>query len=342
LSLAAAKLSDAGQYYVRVSNAAGGVTSATVTLTVNPRPPAVSGAWDFDQGDLAITAGVGTLEYADGAGTQALTAFETTDGTTVPHINGQPAKFMRVPAFTAPANGYTLTMPTLPNGGGGYVNRYTMVFDILSPGSINWTPLFNTNPGNGNDADFYVSDAGALGIGALGYSAGGLIGPDTWYRIAFAADLGAGQVSYYVNGQPVRVRTGGSLLDGRFALYSGNDGGPDILLFNEPSGSYTHEVLVNSFMFTDRRMSAEELWALGGPSAAGIPADISAAPLRLAVSLLGGSVVLSWSGGAGPYQVQKTATLTNPSWQNVGAPTTDTTLTEPTSGNAAFYRVAGQ
>ena len=155
----------AGSYYARVTNAGGSRNSATVTLTV--KLP-IAGVWNFDNGDLSTSAGMGLLEYADGAATQGLTKFETTDGSTVPHINGQPAKSMRVPAFTAGANGYALTMPGLaPNGGGGYVNQYTMLWDVLLPGSLNWMPFFNTAPGNGNDADFYVPDAGALGIGVL-------------------------------------------------------------------------------------------------------------------------------------------------------------------------------
>lgn len=343
LKFLSVKLADWGRYFVRVANTAGSVDSLGATLTVKPRPPAVSGAWDFDRGDLSITAGVGSLEYADGAATAALTSFGTTDDVTVPYINGLPARFMRVPAFTQAANGYALTMPTAPNGGGGYVNRYTMVFDLLIPGSVNWTPLFNTNPGNANDADFYVSDTGALGIAALGYSADGAIAPDTWYRIAFVADLGAGLVTYYVNGDAVHSRTGASLLNGRFSLYSGQDAGPDVRLFNEPSGSYTHELLLNSFMFTDRAMSAEELKALGGPSATGIPADITITePLKLTISMQAATVVLSWSGGAGPYQLQRTASLANPSWENAGPPTTANTFSETVGSVAAFYRVLGQ
>ena len=341
LQFSAVQPGHAGSYYARVTNAGGSRNSATVTLTV--KLP-IAGVWNFDNGDLSTSAGMGLLEYADGAATQGLTKFETTDGSTVPHINGQPAKFMRVPAFTAGANGYALTMPGLaPNGGGGYVNQYTMLWDVLLPGSLNWMPFFNTAPGNGNDADFYVSDAGALGIGALGYSAAGAVQADTWYRIAFVANLGAGRVSYYVNGDPVRDRTGGSLRDGRLALYSDRDAGPDLRLFNEgdTSGVYTHEVLVNSFLFTDHTMSANEIKALGGPSAAGIPAGLSV-PLTVTASLQGTTFTLSWSGGAGPFQVQKATSLINPQWQNVGAPTTNTQITEPVSGATAFYRVASQ
>jgi len=229
--------------------------------------------WTFDRGDLSADVGNGAMIYAD-ADTPTLTLFGTTDGTTVPHIAGKPAKYMHVPAFAMQANGYLLDLvDTGPNGGGGYVNQYTFVFDVLIPGPLNWLPFFNTDPWNGNDADFYATDTGALGIGALGYSSAGAVLADTWVRMAFVADLGAGKATYYVNGTAVHALTGGSLLDGRFSLYSTNDTGlpgGHVRLLNEPSGAYTHELYVNSIAFTDRAMSSAEVTALGGPNAAGI------------------------------------------------------------------------
>lgn len=227
--------------------------------------------WTFNDATLATIFGNGSMTYRDAA-TPGLTTFGTTDGTTVPHIGGQPAQYMRVPAL-APANGYLLTLDdTAPNGGGSYVNQYSIVLDLYSPGAPNWQALFNTEPANSNDADFYVGADGSLGIGALGYSPAGTIAQDTWYRIGFTADLGAGTVSYYVNGTPAYTRTGGSLIDGRFALYSNADAGADVLLFNEgdASGNYTHELIVNSVYFTDRTLTAADMLALGGPNAIGI------------------------------------------------------------------------
>ena len=336
----AAQASDAGVFFVRVSNAAGSLDSAKVTLTVTPRPPAVFGLWNFDNGDLSRSDGAGTLDYADGAATQGLTSFASTDGAAVPNVGGQPAKFMRVPAFTDKGNGYNLTIPMQPNGGGSYVNQYTLIVDVLLPASINWMPFFNTDPANANDADFYVSDNGALGIGLLGYSTNGTIQPDSWYRVAFAANLAAGKVTYYRNGDPVFTRTGGSLLDGRHALYSDRDAGPDIRLFNEgdTSGDYTHEVLVNSLFFTDRTMTADEIKALGGPTASGISAPNASAP-RISVSLQGASLTLTWPGGPG-IRLQKTTSLTNPNWQDVPATLGASSAVEPVSGQAAFYRLS--
>ena len=73
----------------------------------------------------------------------------------------------------------------------------------------------------------------------------------------------AGVVKYYVNGQVVATSPGGATLDGRFALYSNADAGPDVLMFNEGDGSgvYTHELLVNSLVWSDRTFSDAEMLA---------------------------------------------------------------------------------
>lgn len=246
--------------------------------------------WTFSLGNLSPALGDGTMDYADAA-TPGLTTFGTTDGTTVPHINGQVGSFMRVPAFTSGANGYNLTFTsTGPNGGGGYVNNYTLVFDVLSPASINWTPFFNTDPNNSNDADFYAAADGSIGIGALGYSSAGLFAPNTWYRIGVS--IGTGGVAYYVNGTSVFTGAAPSL-DGRFALYSNLDAGPDMRLFNEGDGSgvYTHELLVSDVFFTDRTMSSAEIGALGGPNALGV---VVPEPGTIALLALGGLSIGFW------------------------------------------------
>jgi hypothetical protein len=260
----------------------------------------------------------------------------------VPHIGGTPAKYLHAPAFTATANGYLVTFTgSGPNGGGAYMNQYTAIFDFLLPGAINWFPFFNTSPSNLNDADFYVSPDAALGIFAIGYSATGIIAPNTWYRVAFVADLAHGTVSYYLNGNP--VCTGSAAIDGRHSIYSNADAGPDLLLLNEgdTTGVYTHAVYLSDFCFVDRALSAAEILALGGPKAHGIFAP--APPLNLSIRLQPSSVLLSWSGGEGPFQVQKAFALTNNAlWQNVGAPTSNTNTAITRENNDVFFRVVGQ
>ena len=225
--------------------------------------------WTFNNGNLTAAAGNGTMATTG----SATVSFATTDGTTVPHIGGVSSGYMSVPSFTAGANGVLLTFAdSAPNGGGAYLNQYTILMDIYSPGAAGWQALMNTATDNANDADWYISDTGGLGIGELGYSSGGAVTQNSWQRIAMSADLAAGTVKYYVNGNLVKTRTGGSLLDGRFAVYTNNHPGADLLLFNEGdnSGSYVHPLLVGSVAFTDQALGDSAIASLGGPSANGI------------------------------------------------------------------------
>jgi endonuclease/exonuclease/phosphatase family metal-dependent hydrolase len=292
--------------------------------------------WDFAAGNLAAALGNGTMKYADAA-TPGLSIFGTTTGTTVPHIGGQPATYLRVPAFTGLTNGYLLSFnDSGPNGGGSYINRYTFIIDVFIPGPLNWLPLFNTSPQNANDADWYVDSTGRIGIGDLGYSAAGVITPNAWLRLTFAADLGAGTTTYYRNGTQVGQRMGGSLLDGRFAIFSDADAGPDLLLFNEgdTSGVYTHELYASSIAFTDRRMSAAEVAGLGEPRAEGIFVR------RLRATWSGSTVVFTWSPGAN-VRLQKSNNLSSPVWRDVPGTLGASSFTETASTNGAFYRLAG-
>lgn len=329
-------------YYWRVDEftpsgtVTGEVWSFTTKLT-----SAVVYEWNFAAGDLSPALGNGILTYADGTVTSNLTTFGVTDGVSVPHIGGRPASYLHAPAFTGAGNGYQVTFTASgPNGGGTFINQYTMIFDFLLPGTVGWLPFFNTNPANANDADFYVNATGALGIGAIGYSASGLVSANTWHRVAFVADLAAATVAYYLDGQP--VFSGSASPDGRHSLYSNLDAGPDLLLFNEGDGSgvYTHEFYLSSFCFTDRTMSAAEILALGGPRARGI---LVPPPARqLSIGLQAGNVVLYWPEGDGPVQLQQTGSLTNLVWENLGQPTNATNALVPRDLEGGFFRLREQ
>jgi glycerophosphoryl diester phosphodiesterase len=327
-------------YYWRVDEATptGFQVGPTWRFTVSSAPPPTNAfyEWTFDRADLAAAIGNGVMEYADGA-TAGLTTFGTTDGSTVPHIAGQPATYLHVPTLTGLNNGYFLSFTdSAANGGGAYMNRFTFIADVLVPGSLNWTALFNTNPENGNDADWYIDPPGRLGIGDLGYSGNNTVRANIWYRIAFVADLGAGVVTYYRNGAQVFQRTGLSLLDGRFSLYSNNDPGPDLLLFNEGDGSgvYTHELYAASIAFVDRNLTTTEISALGGAHPEGIFVR------RLRISRTSTQVTLNWN-GASNIRLQKATTLSPPNWQDLSSTLGGNTFSEPATGNG-FYRLRRQ
>jgi hypothetical protein len=70
---------------------------------------------------------------------------------------------------------------------------------------------------------------------------------------------------------------------------------------------------------------------------------LSTAPFLLAITLAPNRIdlILEWSGGTPPYQIQRSPSLENASWQNIGSSTTATTATVPPSGSRSFYRVTG-
>lgn len=51
-------------------------------------------------------------------------------------------------------------------------------------------------------------------------------------------------------------------------------------------------------------------------------------------------IVLAWLGGNPPFQLQATADLSLPSWNNLGQPTTNRSVTISATGRAQFFRVA--
>jgi endonuclease/exonuclease/phosphatase family metal-dependent hydrolase len=259
-------------YYWRVdeSGASGTVTGQVWSFTT---AAANRYEWHFGRPDLAASLGAGTLSYADGSVTSNLVSFGQSDGMSVPHIAGYPVRYLHVPAFTAAGNGLLATFSASgPNGGGVYLNQFTLIWDLLVPAPLGYVPLFNTNPQNANDADFYIDPSGSVGTGAIGYSGAGALSAGAWHRLAFAADLSAGVATYAVDGAVVFAGSAGAALDGRYSLYSNVDPGADLLLFNEGNsgGVYTHALLVSSFAFVDRTLATAELLALGGPSDLGI------------------------------------------------------------------------
>lgn len=109
------------------------------------------------------------------------------------------------------------------NGGGNEVNEYSLVIDFRVPVISPWYCFYQTNAGNGNDGELFVSPTGSIGraTNGPGYTEYQLI-PGEWYRLAVTADLGS-HYKIYLDG--VLVRDGGSLpIDADFALYplSGN------------------------------------------------------------------------------------------------------------------------
>ncbi len=253
------------------------LTCFTVTLLLSLGVPAhagVTGQWDFDSGDLSATVGTALAYRGD---TAASTVF-TTD-----LIDGQSANVMRFPAATS-LQGYTMTHGMAPNGGGIYVNQWTLVMDIkfMSDTSGNYHALLQSNQGNANDADLWVNQTDAIGFGGVYH---GYLAPDAWHRLAFVVDASSetsanNSVRKFIDGTLVGVNTGISR-DGTFGL------DPTALLFTDNDGETTVGY-VNSIQILDTILSDSYIGALGGATAAGI----SVIPEPASGLLLGAGLLL--------------------------------------------------
>jgi hypothetical protein len=337
--------------YTLIAGTSGIYTTNETTITVQNY---TSYEWRFTNADLSAALGNGVMTYADPSTTPGLTSFGTSDGSTVPHINGSPAKYMHVPGFTSSLDGYLLTLSDSgPNVGPTNINCYTLIFDMLVPSSPAWSawvvPYFNTDPYNslGNtdphnsddDADFWLTGTGEIGIGGGGYSAANTITADTWYRIAFVADARADTLAYYVNGTNVWSRAADGL-GGRWSIYSNQDPGPDLFLFNEPSstGLYTHELYVSSVAFTDRALGVAELATLGGPNANGCLVRSFTPKPTLAIQPSNGGATVSWPSNYVGYALQQAESLSAPQWKPV-AGVTNNTVNVAAGSEPKFFRL---
>jgi hypothetical protein len=303
ISFPVAHASDAGTYDIVASNLGGSVTSSPAILnTFNPFI-LVTGQWDFNNSNLVATVG-NDLQYYD-ATVQADTTFGTTTSFGIGDIGGQPANVMHFVPSVAAWGGYKMFHGATKNGGGAYVNQYTVVYDLYYPSSSHatWRSLFQTATGNNNDGDVFLQNTANSGIGISSVYQG-VVTPDTWHRIAFSFDLaGPGPFPVlvkFIDGVKVGQQTTGlSGLDGRFAL------DPYALLFGDNDGD-VKEGYVSSVQFSNGRRSDEFLAALGGPTVTKIPGAIRA-------TQEGGNTVIRWTGGV---PLQGANDLTGP-WSTV-------------------------
>jgi hypothetical protein len=180
--------------------------------------------WEFN-GTLASSTGQPALTptgYPGVAGAPGVT-YENA------MIQGAEAQVARITRGTALA-----VLHGFPsNGGGGYLNQYTIILDASFPGIGEWISLYQTNEAyddaaghfdlsDSNDGDLFIDPDGQVGISGV---YGGTLTVNTWYRIALVVDLVAGTLTTYADGVQIQQLTGQGL-DGRFALYTSTDPDP--------------------------------------------------------------------------------------------------------------------
>ena len=245
---------------------------ASLAMSGSSAVAAQVGVWQFDN-SLANGVGGGSAMVVNGGWG------ETYAATT---IGGSPATALSFPALT---NTQSLQMPNqgAANGGGAKTNLWSMVMDINFPSVSGFKALWQTDQViSDSDGDFFINNGG-IGISS---SYHGAIPAGEWVRVAAVVEPNGAtaKLTKYINGTLVGTTDSTAAVDGRHSV------GALLHLFADEDGE-TGAGMVNSVAYYDHLLTANEIGALGGPSANGIavvpePSTLALGGLALAGSLL--------------------------------------------------------
>jgi len=205
------------------------------------------------------------------------------------NVGGVASEVMFVPNAVT---GYCRYQHNFPgNGGGSYLNQYTVIADIMWPSGENgtWRAVFASWEypvvyANTSDqlSVYYAPWAGSAGTD----HPGGTVAGDTWYRIVTVVDLTKSVDSVVVYLDGTRVASG----DVTGGLDNDTDGfaSPYSMYHYSPYAGETGDVYISCFQIRDYAAQAAEAAAIGSATGAGVPApdppgkkiavDASAAP----------------------------------------------------------------
>jgi len=143
------------------------------------------------------------------------------------------------------------------NGGGDYVNQYTIAIDYVQTSGLDqWNSLFQTAwDGNDNDGDLWTDGAGHIGVGDVGYSTL-TYDASTWHRIVWSVDNNS-FFRVYVDGT-LFLDGAGQGIDGRFSLY------PDRFNLFADNDWEDQWGLVGTVATWDHALTTDEIAGMGG------------------------------------------------------------------------------
>jgi hypothetical protein len=205
----------------------------------DPQPPSPVGLWEFDDSRDLTAATIGNDLSLVGSHSP-VAGVTPLDGA------------VRIGA----GSHYRSDHGIAPNGGGSFVNQFTLAVDfkILELGV--WHCFYQTNVSNSNDGDGFVRPDGAIGVGATGYGET-LLTVDTWYRLVITVDNATGTLDYYLDGDLI-LEGNPQDVDGRFSL------DPTVLFFADENGDDA-TLDVSMVALYDRALFPDEIIRLGGP-----------------------------------------------------------------------------
>ena len=266
---------------------------------------ALVGAWSFDNPSDLFKADLGQPLSPSGT-VSAVAGLTPSDG----------AVRVSLGAFLRCAHGIAA------NGGGAYVNEYSVLWDFKVPSSSSghWVCLLQTNPNNTNDGELFArSSDGALGVSATGYSTR-TVTPEIWYRLALSVKNGS-WYQLYVNGELWLTGTTQSL-DGRFSL------DPTVLFAADENGE-DYPVDFSRIAVYSHALTATEAAQLGGPYPADTVTFIT--PPYLQNLSPTGMVIMCETGADTPLRVEYGATASYGAWVDAS---------RESSGNGTWFQRA--
>lgn len=140
------------------------------------------------------------------------------------------------------------------NGGGSYVNEYSLQIDFKVEILGIWHCFFQTYSENTNDGDCFINPSGNIGVAATSYSPFA-IEINEWYRLIITVDNGT-LYNYYLDGELINQGVVQDI-DGRFSLES------VLLMFADEDGE-DNIINITEIGIWDRALSANEVGEIGG------------------------------------------------------------------------------
>jgi len=162
----------------------------------------------------------------------------------------------------------------LPNGGGDYVNAYTLFFDIRVD-NPDWLPLYNTGYDNYNAAELWVDSSGAVGSGT--YTNAGVVPEGVWARLAVTRNIEDDTWYRYIyadGGVLVSDAFNPEGTDGNSSLYTNEQQGEgQFTILSDSDSSVYGGCQLQNFAFADYAMSQAQIAGYGpyDGGAIGIP-----------------------------------------------------------------------
>lgn len=249
-----------------------------------------------------------------------------------------PQDFTGPPATVGVAYAATLVTNVVdPDLGAGDVLTFYKVtgaawLDVATNGALSGTPT--------------GSDAGVESFLVLAVNSGGLAAVGT-LTIDISSNLPPAFLSNPFSEAPVNA---GQQYSGTIATNATAAGGGNQLTFAKVSGPAWLSVAADGSL-TGMPVSTNagsNTFVVSVINPGGLAAsatmfvNVTTVPVTMTITANGGNLLLGWSGGVPPYQVQMNTGLTGSAWQNLGGATSQTNLVLSPTNAGVFYRVQGQ